>query len=169
MVFSCFLGARGQALTCRLLLQLGVSHFKSSPETEITLSVLTQWSQSVLSSQFSVLGSRFSLLCLNGLRIYLCGLPAQHLTNLCGSFKCHLWSRPHSLPSSTLFPLYYCKGFVAFCLGISTKYSPFRSVMACYAFCLTYLWHVYSQFRTSRIYVFISPIFTDIAVGLMHN
>lgn len=34
---------------------------------------------------------------------YLCGFPA-HLTNLCVSFKCHLWSRPHSSPMPPLVP-----------------------------------------------------------------
>lgn len=62
----------------------------------------------------------------SSLTYILMRVPHTHSTNLCVSFKCHLWSRrPHNLPVyPALLLLYYCKGFVAFCLTISKrKYS----------------------------------------------
>lgn len=73
--------------------------------TEITLGVLTQWSQSVL--RIDLVGCGFFM-------------PGSHLTNLCGCLKCHLWSRPH-IP---LWVFRSANGFVAFCptiRGVSTK------------------------------------------------
>lgn len=112
---------------------------------------------------------------------YLCGFSA-HLTNLCVSFKCHLWSRPHNLPiyPRLFLPLQFLLLFLynivllqRFCCILFNNINKICPLHGMFQFCLTYLWHVASRYsrniQTSTIYVFISQYSIEIAVGLLHN